>query len=152
MIKEEFIRNLAEQHIKGTDKFITSVRVKPGNRIMIFMDADSSVSIADCAQLSRFIESNLDRNAEDFDLEVSSSGLDFPLVLHRQYKKNIGKEVKVILKNGIVKKGILSNITETEIEITETIIEKENKKKVIKKVPVSLAFEQIKETLLVINI
>lgn len=152
MIKEEFIRSLAEQHIAGTDKFIVDVKVKHGNHIMVFMDADNGVSISDCAQLSRFIESNLDRNTEDFDLEVSSAGLDFPLTLTRQYKKNIGKEVKVILKNGLVKIGTLTNISNNEFEITKTIIEKINKKKEIRKLPVLLAFDQVKETKLVIHI
>jgi ribosome maturation factor RimP len=152
MIKEEFIRSLAEQHIAGTDKFIVDVKVKQGNRILVFVDADNGVTIADCAKLSRFIESNLDRNTEDFDLEVSSAGLDLPLILARQYKKNMGREVKVILKSGLVKTGILTNISEKELEITETIIEKINKKKEIRKVPVSLEFDQVKETRLVIHI
>jgi ribosome maturation factor RimP len=152
MISEEYIKSLALQHLEGTDKFLTSVRVRPGNRIMIFMDADSNVSIADCAQLSRFIESNLDRNAEDFDIDVSSAGLDFPLTMERQYRKNIGREVKVVLKNGSVRTGTLTNISGKEIEITETMIEKINKKKEIRKLPVLLVFDQIKETRLVINI
>ena len=152
MIKEEFIRNLAEQHIAGTDKFIVEVKVKPGNRIMVFVDADNGVTIDDCVKLSRFIESNLDRNTEDFELEVSSAGLDFPLTSARQFKKNIGKEVKVILKGGITKTGMLTNISDNEIEITETITERINKKKEVRKVPVSLALDQVKETRLVIHI
>ena len=152
MIKEEFIRNLAEQHIVGTDKFIVEVKVKQGNRIMVFMDADNGVTIDDCVKLSRLIESNLDRNTEDFELEVSSAGLDFPLTSARQFKKNIGKEVKVILKGGITKTGMLTNISDNEIEITETITERINKKKEVRKVPVSLALDQVKETRLVIHI
>ena len=152
MIKEEFIRNLAEQHIAGTGKFIVEVKVKPGNRIMVFVDADNGVTIDDCVKLSRFIESNLDRNTEDFELEVSSAGLDFPLTSARQFKKNIGKEVKVILKGGITKTGLLTSISDNEIEITETITERINKKKEVRKVPVSLALDQVKETRLVIHI
>jgi len=119
---------------------------------MVFIDADSSVSISDCAQLSRFIESHLDRETEDFDMEVSSAGLDFPIVLERQYKKNIGREVKVTLVDGTVKKGMLTSSSAQGIEITETVIEKKNKKKEITKVLVSLTFEQIKETRLEIKI
>jgi ribosome maturation factor RimP len=152
MIKEKDIKSIVEAHFRDTDKFLVSVKVKPGNKIMVFIDADSSVSISDCAQLSRFIESHLDRETEDFDMEVSSAGLDFPIVLERQYKKNIGREVKVTLVDGTVKKGMLTSSSAQGIEITETVIEKKNKKKEITKVLVSLTFEQIKETRLEIKI
>jgi ribosome maturation factor RimP len=152
MIKEKDIKSIVEAHFRDTDKFLVSVKVKPGNKIMVFIDADSSVSISDCAQLSRFIESHLDRETEDFDMEVSSAGLDFPIVLERQYKKNIGRDVKVTLIDGIVKKGLLTSSSAQGIEITETVIEKKNKKKEITKVLVSLTFEQIKETRLEIKI
>lgn len=152
MIKEEYIKSLAAEHLKDTNKFIVSVKVKPGNKIMVFIDADSNVSISDCIQLSRFIESHLDREKEDFDLEVSSAGIDFPLSMERQYKKNIGKDVKVTLTDGATKKGLLSSFSDQGIEIVETIIEKINKKKEVIKVPVFLKFEQIKETRLEIKI
>jgi ribosome maturation factor RimP len=152
MIKEEYIKSLAEEHLKDTDKFPVLVKVKPGNKIMVFIDADGSVTISDCIQLSRFIESHLDREKEDFELEVSSAGLDFPLSMERQYKKNIGREVKVTLIDGTVKKGLLSSLSDQGIEIIETVVEKKNKKKEITKVPVSLKFEQIKETKLEIKI
>lgn len=152
MIKEKYIKSLAEEHFKDTDKFLVSVKVKPGNKIMVFIDADSSISISDCVQLSRFIESHLDREKEDFDMNVSSAGLDFPLSLERQYKKNIGREVKVTLVDGTVKKGLLSSSSDQGIEIIETVVEKKNKKKEITKVPVFLKFEQIKETRLEIKI
>jgi len=152
MIKEKYIKSLAEEHFKDTDKFLVSVKVKPGNKIMVFIDADSSISISDCVQLSRFIESHLDREKEDFEMDVSSAGLDFPLSLERQYKKNIGREVKVTLVDGTVKKGLLSSLSDQGIEISETVVEKKNKKKEITKVPVFLMFEQIKETRLEIKI
>lgn len=152
MIKEKDIKSIVEAHFRDTDKFLVSVKVKPGNKIMVFIDADSSISISDCIQLSRFIESHLDREKEDFDMDVSSAGLDFPLSLERQYKKNIGREVKVTLVDGTVKKGLLSLSSDQGIEIIETLIEKKNKKKEITKVPVFLKFDQIKETRLEIKI
>jgi ribosome maturation factor RimP len=152
MILKEHIRTLAEQQIAGTDKFIVDVKVGHGNKISVFMDADSSITINDCMQLSRFVESQLDRETEDFELEVSSAGLDLPLILVRQYKKNIGNEVKVITKDGIVKKGVITEVLETRFTITETVINKINKKKEITKVPVTLALERVKETMLVVNI
>lgn len=153
MIKENFIRSLVEQHIAGTDKFIVNIKVKHGNSILIFIDADSAVSIDDCAKLSRFVESNLNHDNGNFDLEVSSAGLDSPLVIERQYKKNIGKEIKVILKDGAVKKGFLSGIIDEGFEIAERIfIKKENKKKEEVEKILFFTFDQVKETRLVINI
>ena len=148
MITDEQVIKLAEQHIAGSDKFIVSVKVKPGNKIAVFMDADSSISIADCAQLSRFIEAQLDRNKEDFELDVSSAGLDSPLKLERQYKKNICKQIKVVLKNGAVKVGMLAAVTDEGFELAETIKEK---KKEVQKVNKTFTFSEVKETRVVIN-
>ena len=148
MITEEQVIKLAEQHIAGSDKFIVSVKVKPGNKIAVFIDADSAVLIDDCIKLSRFIESQLDRDKEDFELDVSSAGLDSPLKLERQYKKNIGKQVKVVLKNGVVKVGMLAAVTDKGFELTETIKEK---KKEVQKVNTTFTFSEVKETRIVIN-
>jgi ribosome maturation factor RimP len=149
MIKEEFIRNLSEQHLGATDKFIVSIKVTAGNNIRIFIDADNGVAISDCAQLSRFIESNLNLSNEIFDLEVSSAGLDSPLVQPRQYKKNIGREVKVKLKSGAEIKGTLTGISENGFEITTVTTEKINKKKVLTTAILLPAFDEVKETKLV---
>jgi ribosome maturation factor RimP len=148
VITEEQIIKLTEQHIAGTDKFVVSVKVRPGNKIAVFMDADSNVSIADCAQLSRFIEAQLNRNKEDFELDVSSAGLDSPLKLERQFKKNIGKQIKVVLKNGTVMVGMLAAVSADGFEFTETI---KGKKKEIKKVNIAFALSEVKETRIVIN-
>ena len=148
MITEEQVIKLAEEHIAGSDKFIVSVKVKPGNKIAVFIDADSAVLIDDCIKLSRFIESQLDRDKEDFELDVSSAGLDSPIKLERQYKKNIGKQVKVVLKNGVVKVGMLAAVTDKGFELTETIKEK---KKEVQKVNTTFTFSEVKETRIVIN-
>ena len=152
MIKKEIINTLAEQHLSGTDKFITDIKVLPGNRIQVFIDADSSVFIADCAQMNRFIESQLDRDKEDFELEVSSAGLDCPLRLPRQFVKNKGREVKIITKEGMLKKGVLTEITEHNITINEKTIQKINKKKEIINRLFTVAFDEIKEVRLIVNI
>lgn len=152
MIKGENIINLVEDKLSGTEKFLISVKVHPGNRIAVFIDSDSSVSIADCAELSRFIESHLNRDIEDFELEVSSACLTHPLVMQRQYKKNIGREIKTVLKNGTVKKGIIKEVMDDSFILFEKSIVKENKKKRIIENNVSVAFTDIKETKLVINI
>lgn len=152
MIKGENIVRLVEEKLSGTDKFLISVKVNPGNRISVFIDSDRSVVISDCVELSRFIESNLNRDIEDFELEVSSAGLTHPLVIPRQYAKNIGREVKTVLKNGEVKKGIIKEVADERFILFEKSIVKENKKKQIIENNVSVAFTDVKETKLVINI
>lgn len=150
MIKEEFIRSLAEQLLAATDKFIVAIKVTARNSIRVFIDADSGVAISDCAKLSRFIESQLNESDVVFDLEVSSAGLDSPLVLPRQYKKNIGREVKVKLKSGAEIKGKLTIVNESGFEITTVTTEKINKKKVTETAVTSTAFNEVKETKLII--
>ena len=151
MIKEEFIRNLAEQKLADTDKFVVSVKVNAGNNIRVFIDADTNVSISDCAQLSRFIESQLNEKDEVFELIVSSAGLDSPLLFTRQYKKNIGREVTVLLKDGAIKKGKLAEVNDNGFEISVTFTEKTGKKKELKIERLFLEFEMVKETRLVIG-
>lgn len=95
MITVDTIRQLAEAHLEGTPGFLVDVRVAEGNQIKILLDHDEATSIEDCMALHRHLESELDRNVEDYSLDVSSPGLDQPLKLHRQYVKNIGRTVQV---------------------------------------------------------
>ena len=152
MINPDQIQILAEQFLAGSDKFVVHVKVRPGNKILLFIDSDSSVSIADCAQLSKFIESNFDRDKEDFELEVSSAGLDFPLSFNRQYVKNIEREVKVTCKNGIVEKGIIKDVAVDNFTLSKNVEIKINKKKTTTQELKTIAFEEIKETKLIITI
>ncbi|HNW97170.1 MAG TPA: ribosome assembly cofactor RimP [Bacteroidales bacterium] len=152
MIKEENISKLINGKLSGSDKFLVSVKVNPGNRIVVYIDSDTSVTIDDCAGLSRFIESQYDREAEDYELEVSSAGLSHPLILQRQYKKNIGRKVKTVLKNGTVRKGIIKNVSDNDFELLEENTVKEKNKKIIVENIVSIAFSDVKETKLIINL
>jgi ribosome maturation factor RimP len=119
MISEQLIKDLTTQHLEGTDRFVVSIAVKSDNRIRIFIDSDTCVLIEHCIQLSKFIESHLDRNAEDFELNVSSPGLDQPYKLPRQYKKNIGREVDVLLKDNHKISGTLLNADDTGFSVKE---------------------------------
>ena len=78
MITDKLIREWIEEHLSGTDRFLVDLTIKSGNRILVFIDSDTSVLIEHCISLSKFIESHLDRDIEDFELNVSSSGLDHP--------------------------------------------------------------------------
>ena len=146
MMTSEQIRKIIEEKIAGTEKFIVDVSVGTGNRIVAEIDNPQGIILSDCAEISRFIESKLNRDAEDFELTVSSPGLEQPFKILKQYQKNIGRKVRVIKSGGIVTEGELTKANETEIEISQTVIEKLNGKKqiIIKTIPI--AFEQITET------
>ena len=84
------------------------------------IDNDDAVSIDDCVELSRYIEEHLDRDAEDFELEVGSAGITSPFKVLRQYKKNIGNEVEVLTKNGVKLSGLLKSANEEGFVVTVT--------------------------------
>ena len=96
---KEKVEQLIAEGVEGTDIFLVKLTVSSSNDINVLLDSDSSLTLSDCRSISRAIESSLDREDEDFSLTVSSSGVGEPLVL-RQYKKNIGRKVRVTLING----------------------------------------------------
>jgi len=111
------------------ENFLAEVKIRPGNNIKIYIDADRGMSIDKLAQYNRSLYKQIEESSffpnGDFSLEISSPGLDEPLKLHRQYLKNIGREVEVILKNAIKLQGKLVSATGDEILIDE---ERKNKK------------------------
>ena len=128
------------------ESFLVEVRIRRGNNIRVFVDADRGISIDKLAQYNRALyrqieESRLFPN-NDFSLEISSPGLDEPLKLRRQYLKNIGRYVEILLKNGIKTEGKLMNATDEEVVIEE---EKGNKKKK-EIIQHSLSYDDIKTT------
>ena len=97
MIDAVRIREIAEAQMDGTDLFVVDVRVAPGNGIEVVVDSDTQVGIDRCVAA---IEASLDREQEDFELTVTSAGIGQPLRMLRQYRKLIGREVEVVLKEG----------------------------------------------------
>ena len=128
MIKKEAVEGIVEKLLEGTDKFIVDIQVQLSNKVFVYIDGDQNVTIGDCQELSRSVERFLDRDHEDYDLTVSSSGIDRPLKLVRQYRKNIGKELEVVTHSGENKRGILVGVNENEIEIEHGIKKKEEKR------------------------
>ena len=117
----EKVYTLLEPLLDGTDIFIVSIKVKPVNNIKIFLDADSGFSIDKCTSVNRRLYAVIEEEQlfpdGDFSLEVSSPGVDEPLLQLRQYKKNIGRKVAVTDKDGIEKTGILKEVTDEEITL-----------------------------------
>ena len=158
MIDKQIVWDLAEERIAEHDPklYIVELTIASGNKILVEIDNEKGgVSIEDCIAVSRNIEHNLDRETEDFSLEVSSAGLSQPFRVYKQYVKNIGKTVKVVgVEHGNNAEGILREVSETGIILEKTFKKRlENKKK---KVEVTeeyvFKFDEIKETKLVITI
>jgi ribosome maturation factor RimP len=146
-MEPSYIANLAQENLQGTDKFVVDVLVKTGNRIYVFIDGDHGVTIADCVGLSRFIESHLDRENEDFELNVSSSGADQPIRLPRQYPKNIGRSLHLKLADDQEVTGKLTAVDPAGI----TLDIPADKKKKIQAHTLSIGFDSIREAKVIIS-
>ena len=118
MIEREIVARLAEEWLALSECYLVDAIVKQGNQIVVEIDHDVAVGIDDCAALSRYIEERLDKDVEDYELEVGSSGVGSPFKIVRQYIKNRGKEVEVLLKSGIKLTGILAAADESGMTIT----------------------------------
>ncbi len=154
MIKVDDIKQLVEQAIEGSDMFVVAVTVSTDNRIEVDLDRPTGICIDDCATVSRFIENALDRDEEDFELIVASAGIGQPFKVPQQYQKNIGKEVEVLLRSGIKRKGILQNAANDEItleyEVQELAEGKKRKQAVVKSDTIRL--DDIKSTKLLLYV
>ncbi len=156
MIDKSVIKQLIDEKIEETDNkfFLVDLKVSKANKIIVEMDhEEKSLSIDDCIQFSRQVEHNLDREIEDFELEVSSSGLSNPFRVTKQYIKNIGRPVKVMLKTGKVIEGELIAANEQEITVKYDITEKVEgkKKKITRTIEDKLSLSDINQTKLVIT-
>ncbi|MCK9421419.1 MAG: ribosome assembly cofactor RimP [Bacteroidales bacterium] len=141
MITEEQVKQLVEDFLKGSDLFLIEVTVKPVNKIFVYIDGDNRVTIEACHHLSHFLELNLDRDKEDFELTVSSAGIDRPLQFPRQFKKNISNALDITTVTGETLTGKVISVDERGIEV-ELIPKKI--KKIAEKIFLSLSFETIR--------
>jgi ribosome maturation factor RimP len=149
MIEKSKIEKLVNEFISGTGIFLVAVKVSSSNRITVLVDTKQGIRIDECVALHRHLEKNLDRNVEDFELQVSSPGLDMPFGVIEQYHKNEGKKIEVIDTDGEKINGILKNVTSGGFEI-ETEVREKGKPKEAK--DISFNFDQVKsaKTMLVI--
>lgn len=129
MIDKENVRKLVDEFLEGSSLFVVEIKVTPQNRIMVYIDGDQGVTIEDCSKLSRQIEKELDRDREDFELEVSSVGVGHPLQMVRQYHNNIGRRLAVITNDEQIIKGKLTEVTEQGVVIEKDKPAKGKKKK-----------------------
>jgi ribosome maturation factor RimP len=152
MISEEQLVQIVEEIITGTDMFLVDVTISHANKILVLVDTDKGIMVEECIELSRALEKRLDRDAEDFELEVSSPGLSQPLKILRQYIKNIGRDVAVQTTDNQKLKGRLINATQEGIQLETEVVKKNEKNKKIKtKETITLEFSQIKSTKVLVS-
>ena len=128
------------------DIFLVSIKIKPTNNFKIYLDADSGLGIDKCIKINRALYKIMEEMGMypdgDFSLEVSSPGLDEPLKLLRQYKKNIGRDVEITMNDEAKKEGKLTAVTEQSITIEYA--EGKGKKAVVK--TEEIPFDAVKQT------
>ena len=140
---EQMVRNLLDE---DPAYFLVEIKIKPTNNVKVFLDGDQGITIEKCIAINRALYRKMEETAlfpnGDFSLEVSSPGLDEPLKLFRQYKKNIGRPVEVLLKDGIKVTGKMIDVQEGAIVVEET--RGKNKKKEV--LQHNFLFDNIKST------
>jgi ribosome maturation factor RimP len=153
MITVDKIKKIVDVKIVEGSNFIVDISVKPGNKITILLDNDKGVSISDCVAMSRHVEFSLDRESEDFELNVMSPGLTEPFKTFRQYQKYIEKRVDVVTKENKKLSGKLLSVNNEGILLETKISEKSEGKKSKQLLinTINLSFNQIKETKVVIS-
>lgn len=145
MIDKLHVLSVIDAALQGTDKFLVDLKITSDNRINVAIDGDNGITIDDCIELSRAIENSLDRDKEDFELNVASAGLDSPLKLKRQYRKNIGQELTVTTFDGETVEGKL--VDSDDEKITLKLLGRKN----MKADPVLIAHADIKTAKIIIN-
>lgn len=153
MIEKKTIQDIIENIVNEKDAFLVDIKISTSNKINIEIDSLKGFTINDCVEVSRLIESKLDREEEDFELEVASAGLSEPFKVIQQYHKNLGKDVETLTKDGKKIKGILSSVSESGFEIEESkMVKVEGKKKKQNIIEThSFGFDEVKSTKIIIK-
>ena len=151
MISEKRVKEIVEEKVKGTELFIVEVKVSGGNRISIALDRPTKLYVGDCAEVSRYVESQLNRDVEDFEITVSSPGLEQPLKVLNQFLKHQGRNVRVVLKEGGLLRGKMTAANEEGITVELFRENKKKKKEQTVNEIVNLKYPEIKETKLEIT-
>jgi len=147
MFKERVEKLLKECLDKRSDLFLINFEVLDSNEIRVIIDGDKGVLVEDCIFVSRAIEHNLDRDEEDFSLEVTSAGAASPLIHRRQYVKNLGRTLGVKTLDSQKYEGIITKVHDDSVELQWKSREPKpvGKGKVTVQKSVQIAFKDIEE-------
>ena len=133
MIDKNVVKNLVEEWLQDKEYFLVSIEISPDDRIVVEIDHADGVWIEDCVALSKYIEDHLNRDEEDYELEVGSAGLGQPFKVPQQYINFIGKEVGVLDADGKKVKGILKAVEGNDFTVgVEEKVKIEGKKRPVK--------------------
>ena len=148
MITKETIKTYVEEWLKKGDYFLVDIMMDGDDRIVIEIDHADGVWIEDCVELSRFIEDHLNRDEEDFELEVGSAGLGQPFKVRQQYENFVGKEVEVLDADGKKYRGLLSNVEGNDFTVVcnEKVKVEGKKRPVMQEVAHTFQMDQVKYT------
>ena len=117
MIDKNTVKTIVDEWLADKEYFLVDINVSTQNEIVVEIDHKDGVWIDDCCELSRFIEQHLDRDIEDYELEVGSAGIGQPFKITQQYINNVGNTVEALTKDGKKLKGTLANADEKTFTI-----------------------------------
>jgi len=154
MKQQEQLEQAVAAYLEGKDLFLVDIKVSADNDIDITIESDGrDVTLDDCVEMSRFIESRLDRDVEDFSLTIGSAGLTAPFKLPRQYRKFLGSQIEVTFRDGHRQKALLESADDEQFVISyERLVPVEGKKKKVREtVQQTLKYSEIKSAKAVIK-
>ena len=153
MIDKNVVRNLVEEWLQDKEYFLVDVEISPDDRIVVEIDHADGVWIEDCVELSRYIEDRLDRDEEDYELEVGSAGLGQPFKVPQQYVNFIGKNVEVLDSDGKKVKGVLKSVDGNDFTVTvaEKVKQEGKKRPVLTDVDHTYQMDKVKYTKYIIS-
>ncbi len=154
MIDKKKVTELVNKWLEGNDYFLVDVSVDANDKVVVEIDHNDGVWIEDCVSLSKFIEANMNRDDEDYELEVGSAGIGQPFKVVRQYENHIGKEVEVLTADGKKFRGVLKSVNAPEFVVTVMEKKKEEGKKKASMVEVDKTFDMdsVKHTKYMFNV
>lgn len=138
MIDKFKVLDIVKDVLEGSDKYLVNMKITPDNRIFVDLDGDNGINIDDCIEVSRAIENSLNRDEEDFELNVSSAGADSPLKMPRQYRRHVGRELSVEPFEGAKVEGVLTEAGDSQFIIKTKGSKKEPSKEL------TFAYEDVK--------
>ncbi len=148
MIDKNLVKKFVDEWLEGKDYFMTDLTVSADARIVVEIDHEEGVWIEDCVELSKYIESHLNRDEEDFELEVGSAGIGQPFKVLRQYEIHVGEDVEVLTREGKKLVGILKEANPDNFVVTTEEKVREEGSKRPKRVEVDhrFAYDEVKHT------
>lgn len=153
MIDKKVVEKLVNEWLEGKDYFLVGIEISDDDKIVVEIDHADGVWIEDCVSLSKYIEDHLNRDEEDYELEVGSAGLGQPFKVAQQYKNYVGEEVEVMDADGKKWKGILKSVDGNRFTVTVTEkVKPEGKKRAVKQdVDHEFEMDKVKYTKYIIN-